>query len=45
MINQTKEISVIGQGFVGIPMSVLIANKKNYFVNGIDQNSKQGREI
>ena len=45
MFNQKKEVSVIGQGFVGVPMSVLIANKTNYFVNGIEKNNNVGKKI
>ena len=43
--SKKKEIAVIGQGFVGIPMSVLIADKTNYIVNGIDKNNNQGKII
>ena len=44
-----KKISVVGMGYVGTAMATLIASvkKKNYsyFVNGIEQSNKQGKEI
>ena len=40
-----KEIAVIGQGFVGIPMSILIADKTNFLVHGIDKNNHKGKEL
>ena len=40
-----KEIAVIGQGFVGIPMSILIAEKTNCLVHGIDKNDSRGKKI
>jgi nucleotide sugar dehydrogenase len=44
-----KKISVIGMGYVGTAMATLIASVKkknyNYFVTGIEQSSKRGREI
>ena len=39
-----KEIAVIGQGFVGIPMSILIAEKTNCLVHGIDKNDSRGKK-
>ena len=38
-----KEIAVIGQGFVGIPMSILIADKIKCLVHGIDKNNDRGK--
>ena len=43
--SKKKEIAVIGQGFVGVPMAVLIADKTNSIVNGIDKNNIQGKKI
>ena len=40
-----NEIAVVGQGFVGIPMSILIADKTNCVVNGIDKNDFNGKLI
>ena len=40
--SKKKEIAVIGQGFVGIPMSILIADKTNCLVYGIDKNDTRG---
>ncbi len=45
-----KKISVIGMGYVGTAMATLIAstkkgNNNKYFVTGIEQSSKNGKEI
>lgn len=40
-----KEIAVIGQGFVGIPMSILIADKIKCLVHGIDKNNDRGKKL
>lgn len=52
MINQNKKkIVVIGQGFVGLPMSVAIANSKNqrrkcnFQVIGIEKNNYRGKYL
>ncbi len=48
MINQKKniKISVIGQGYVGLPMSVVLATKsKNYRILGIEQNNTHGNNL
>ena len=44
-LKKKNEIAVIGQGFIGIPMSILIANKVNCIVNGVDKNDSNGRKI
>ena len=35
MSKSKNQIAVIGQGFVGIPMSILIADKINCLVHGM----------
>ena len=45
-----KKISIIGMGYVGTAMATLIASSKlgnsyRYFVNGIEQNNKNGIKI
>ena len=46
-----KKVTVIGQGFVGFPMSIVLASrlnksKKNYFnVKGLEIDNKRGRKI
>ncbi|MDC1345507.1 nucleotide sugar dehydrogenase [Candidatus Pelagibacter ubique] len=46
-----KKVTVIGQGFVGFPMSIVLASrlnkfKKNYFnVKGLEIDNKHGRKI
>jgi UDP-N-acetyl-D-glucosamine dehydrogenase len=44
-LKTNNTVTVIGQGFVGIPMAVLIADKTNFIVRGIDRNNKNGRFI
>ena len=38
--NKTAKVSVIGLGYVGLPLAMLIANK-NYTVYGIDTDIKK----
>ena len=48
MINQKKniKISVIGQGYVGLPMSIVLATKcKNYKILGIEKNNSRGNYL
>ena len=48
MINQIKniKISVIGQGYVGLPMSIVLATKcKNYKILGIEKNNSRGNYL
>jgi len=46
IIKIRKKISVIGLGFVGLPMSILLANKlKNYKVVGLEKNNIYGRNL
>lgn len=43
--SKKKEVAVIGQGYIGVPMAVLIAHNTNFIVNGIDKNNIQGNKI
>ena len=43
--SKKKEVAVIGQGYIGVPMSVLIAHNTNFIVNGIDKDNIQGNKI
>jgi len=45
MSKSKNQIAVIGQGFVGIPMSILIADKINCLVHGIDKNNFRGKKL
>ncbi|WP_440907465.1 nucleotide sugar dehydrogenase [Candidatus Pelagibacter sp.] len=45
MSKSKNQIAVIGQGFVGIPMSILIADKINCLVHGIDKNDFRGKKL
>ena len=48
MINQKKniKISVIGQGYVGLPMSIVLATKcKNFKILGIEKNNSRGNYL
>ena len=45
-----KKISIIGMGYVGTAMATLVASTKKklnyqYFVTGIEQQNKNGKEI
>ena len=37
----TKKIVVIGMGYVGIPMAVLLADVDDFYVTGIQRQSKR----
>ena len=47
--NRIQKVCIIGQGFIGLPMSIAVSNAKNkkgkkYFeVIGIEKNNKNGK--
>ena len=51
MKNRKKKICIIGQGFVGLPMAIAVANSQNkngdynFTVIGIEKNNSRGKSL